>query len=57
MHPYNLNIPRYVDTFEKEETIDLQQVAHALKALETEIQTTDTQIADYCKELNIATPF
>jgi len=54
---YNLNIPRYVDTFEKEETIDLQQVADALKALETEIQTTNTQIADYCKQLNIAPPF
>lgn len=54
---YNLNIPRYVDTFIKEETINLQQVADALKALETEIQTTDTQIADFCKQLNIATPF
>ncbi len=54
---YNLNIPRYVDTFEKEETVNLQQVADQLKALETEIQTTDTQIADYCKQLGIATPF
>lgn len=54
---YNLNIPRYVDTFEKEETIDLQQVAAALKALETEIQTIDTQIAEFCKQLNIETPF
>jgi len=54
---YNLNIPRYVDTFEKEETIDLEQIADALKSLETEIQNTDTQIADYCKQLNIATPF
>ncbi|HRH50455.1 MAG TPA: type I restriction-modification system subunit M [Panacibacter sp.] len=54
---YNLNIPRYVDTFIKEETVNLQQVADALKALETEIQTTDMQIADFCKQLNIATPF
>lgn len=54
---YNLNIPRYVDTFEKEETVNLQQVADELKVLETEIQTTDTQIADYCKKLGIATPF
>ena len=31
MHEYNLNIPRYVDTFEPEEPID---VAAALKALD-----------------------
>jgi len=27
---YNLNIPRYVDTFEEEEPIDLNQVAEHL---------------------------
>ncbi len=47
----------YVDTFEKEETINLQQVADALIALEKEIQTADAQIANYCKQLSIATPF
>ena len=54
---YNLNIPRYVDTFEKEETINLQQIADELKALNTAMQTTDATIAYYCKQLNIATPF
>lgn len=54
---YNLNIPRYVDTFEKEEAINLQQVADELKALEKDMQATDTLIADFCKQLNIATPF
>ena len=54
---YNLNIPRYVDTFEEEEPIDLDAVSSELKALEDEINATNTTIASYCDELNIATPF
>ncbi|MDE0094605.1 MAG: type I restriction-modification system subunit M [Gammaproteobacteria bacterium] len=54
---FNLNIPRYVDTFEKEESIDLEQVAKVLKQLETQIQKTDKTIEKYCKELGIAPPF
>ena len=54
---YNLNIPRYVDTFEEEESIDIAAVASELKALETEMKTTDETIAGFCKELNIPTPF
>ena len=54
---YNLNIPRYVDTFADEDTIDLQSVAEELKALETDITSTDATIADFCQQLNIATPF
>lgn len=54
---YNLNIPRYVDTFEEEETIKLDVVAKELQAIEKDIKATDTTIADFCKQLNIATPF
>ena len=54
---YNLNIPRYVDTFEEEEAVDLKAVSKELKQLEKEIQTTDAAIAAYCKELGIDTPF
>jgi type I restriction enzyme M protein len=54
---YNLNIPRYVDTFEEEEVIDLFNVSTDLKALENDIAATDTTIADFCKQLNIETPF
>lgn len=54
---YNLNIPRYVDTFEKEEAIDLDAVSSELKALEAQIQATDKSIAGFCAELNISTPF
>lgn len=54
---YNLNIPRYVDTFEEEEPVDLKAVSQDLKALEHEIQDTDAIIADFCKQLGIDTPF
>jgi type I restriction enzyme M protein len=54
---YNLNIPRYVDTFEEEETIDITAVANELNGLEREINENDIVIADFCKQLNIPTPF
>lgn len=54
---YNLNIPRYVDTFEEEESIDLDEVSNELQALEIAMKKTDESIAQFCKELGIATPF
>ncbi len=54
---YNLNIPRYVDTFEEEEPVDLKTVSKELKALEKDMQKTERGIADYCKQLGIDTPF
>jgi len=54
---YNLNIPRYVDTFEEEEPVDLNVVSAELKALEKDIKTTDDEIADFCKQLGIEQPF
>ncbi|MFT4805899.1 MAG: type I restriction enzyme M protein, partial [Psychroserpens sp.] len=54
---YNLNIPRYVDTFEEEELVDLASVSTALKAIDTDMTTTDATIADYCTQLDIDTPF
>ncbi len=54
---FNLNIPRYVDTFEEEEPVELQAVSGELKTLEKEMQETDAEIADYCKQLGIQTPF
>jgi type I restriction enzyme M protein len=54
---YNLNIPRYVDTFEEEAPVDLAEVSGELKALEKDMQQTDATIADYCKQLGIDTPF
>lgn len=54
---YNLNIPRYVDTFEEEEPVDLAAVAQELKAIDTDMANTDATIADYCNQLGIDTPF
>lgn len=54
---YNLNIPRYVDTFEEEEPIDLNAVSSELKSLESDILETDKTISDLCDELNIKPPF
>ena len=53
---YNLNIPRYVDTFEEEEPVDINAVAADLKALEQEMQGTDAEIADFCNQLGIEQP-
>ena len=54
---FNLNIPRYVDTFEKEDPVDLEAVSLELKELEGEIESTDNTISEYCDELGIKTPF
>jgi type I restriction enzyme M protein len=53
---YNLNIPRYVDTFEAEEEIDLNAITLKLKSIDQESQKTDSVIADFCKELGIEPP-
>ncbi|MEQ6117972.1 type I restriction-modification system subunit M [Reichenbachiella sp. MALMAid0571] len=54
---YNLNIPRYVNTFEEEEPVDISAVAQQLKKLEGEMKNTDAELIAFCKELNIDTPF
>ena len=54
---YNLNIPRYVDTFEEEAPIDLAEVSKALKQLDNDMAETDKTIADFCTQLGIETPF
>ena len=54
---YNLNISRYVDTSEAEETVDINSISKKLKALNKEMETTDKMIAAFCKELKIETSF
>jgi type I restriction enzyme M protein len=54
---YNLNIPRYIDTFEKEAEIDLSKVVDELKMLDEEMLKTDEIIKSFCDELGIESPF
>ena len=54
---YNLNIPRYVNTFEEEEPVDIAQVSKDLKTLENSMQKTDKELIALCAELGIDTPF
>ena len=54
---YNLNIPRYVDTFEEEEAIDINAVAKEIRKVAEALEATDKEIEKYCKELGIDTPF
>ena len=54
---FNLNIPRYVDTFEAEAEIDLNAVANELRLLEQANVAVDAQIAAFCAELGIENPF
>ncbi|KKQ80171.1 MAG: Type I restriction-modification system, M subunit [Parcubacteria group bacterium GW2011_GWC2_38_7] len=54
---YNLNIPRYVDTFEDEEVIDIDAVAKELKKLNAEEIDLQKNITKFCDELKIDKPF
>jgi type I restriction enzyme M protein len=54
---YNLNIPRYVDTFEAEEQINLNAIANDLKVLNIASVETDKTITSFCEELGIEPPF
>lgn len=54
---FNLNIPRYVDTFEEEENVDLEQVSQEIQSIEQELSETNKTVESFCKELNISTPF
>lgn len=48
---YNLNIPRYVDTFEEEETIDLMAVRRERLQLQQQLAALETEMAGYLQEL------
>lgn len=50
---YNLNIPRYVDTFEEEEEIDIVAVQSRIKAIDEEIAELYRSLEDDLKELGL----
>jgi len=48
---FNLNIPRYVDTFEEEEPVDVPAVQREIKQLEGELVELKGQMESYLEEL------
>ncbi len=53
---FNLNIPRYVDTFEEEEPIELAAVTAELRVIDAKMGEIDSAIEGFCKELGIEAP-
>jgi len=51
---FNLNIPRYVDTFEEEEEIDIESVQKEIAGLEAELAETRKEMDKYLKELGLS---
>ena len=54
---FNLNITRYVDTFEPEPEINLNEVASEIRKLQAEITDIDAQLKPYFDELEISSLF
>ena len=50
---YNLNIPRYVDTFEAEELIDIEEVQGNIKRIKEELSVVEAQMEKYLKEIGL----
>lgn len=48
---YNLNIPRYVDTFEEEEPVDIKATQQEIEAIKKQLTETEKQMSVYLKEL------
>ena len=50
---YNLNIPRYVDTFEPEKPIDIRKIQDNLNQISKEISEVDKELNQYLKKLGL----
>lgn len=50
---YNLNIPRYVDTFEEEEIVDIKATKNNIENIEKELLEVKAKMSDYLKELGL----
>ncbi len=50
---YNLNIPRYVDTFEEEEEIDIDEVKKEIEKIESELKIVKEEMRGYLEELGL----
>jgi type I restriction enzyme M protein len=52
-HKFNLNIPRYVDTFEPEPEIDIQAVQNEIRELDSQLAQTRAEMNRYLQELGV----
>ena len=50
---YNLNIPRYVDTFEEEDPVDMEEVAENIKKIKTELKEIEEKMEGYLEKLGL----
>ncbi len=50
---FNLNIPRYVDTFEEEEIIDIDEVRNNIKNIKSELVEVEAQLERHLEELGL----
>ncbi|MDQ3021034.1 MAG: type I restriction-modification system subunit M [Bacteroidota bacterium] len=50
---FNLNIPRYVDTFEEEAEVDIKAVQVEIDKLEVEMKKVQLEMGKYLKELGV----
>lgn len=50
---YNLNITRYVDTFEEEEPVDIQATIKAIAEIDPKLEKLEVEMKDYLKQLGI----
>jgi type I restriction enzyme M protein len=48
---YNLNIPRYVDTFEEEEPVDIATTQKEIASIKSKIEEVETKMEAYLNEL------
>ena len=50
---FNLNIPRYVDTFEEEEIVNIDEVNAEIADLKAQIADVEAQMSQYLRELGL----
>ena len=50
---FNLNIPRYVDTFEEEAEVNIAEVQKEIEKLEVELKSVQIEMDKYLKELGV----
>ena len=53
MNEFTPNIPWYVDTFEEEELVDIEEVQRNIATIEAELDEVQAKMVEYLKELGL----